>query len=111
MSGRGADRRYTVLPRANTIASLARLINPGPRVSKVLPKTLLKYAVGLGLLAWVIAKNWQPSDTGPGLRDALARPIQVLPFALAGLFTGLSAFLTFVRWYLLVRAQELPFTL
>lgn len=80
-------------------------------MSKALPKTLLKYAVGLGLLAWVIAKNWQPSDTGPGLKDALARPIQVLPFALAGLFTGLSAFLTFVRWYLLVRAQDLPFTL
>jgi uncharacterized membrane protein YbhN (UPF0104 family) len=80
-------------------------------VTKALAKTLLKYALGLGLLAWVITNNWQPSETGPGLRDALARPIRILPFALAGLFTGLSALLTFVRWYLLVRAQELPFTL
>jgi len=80
-------------------------------VSKALAKTLLKYTIGLGLLAWVISKNWHSSDAGPGLRDALAGPVRLLPFALAGLFTGLSAFLTFVRWYLLVRAQELPFTL
>src|SRR5205823_8254260 len=93
------------------IAASATLIVPGPRVTKALAKTLLKYTVGLGLLAWVIANNWQSSDAGPGLREALARPIRFLPFALAGLFIGLSALVTFVRWYLLVRAQELPFTL
>ena len=80
-------------------------------MTKALAKTLLKYTIGLGLLAWVIANNWQSSDAGPGLREALARPIRLLPFALAGLFIGLSALVTFVRWYLLVRAQELPFTL
>jgi len=80
-------------------------------VSKALAKTLLKYSIGFGLLAWVIYSNWQTTESGPGLRDALARPIRILPFALAGLFTGLSALVTFSRWYLLVRAQELPFTL
>ena len=80
-------------------------------MTKALAKTLLKYTIGLGLLAWVIANNWQSSDAGPGLREALARPIRFLSFAVAGLFIGLSALVTFVRWYLLVRAQELPFTL
>jgi uncharacterized protein (TIRG00374 family) len=80
-------------------------------VNKALVKALLKYALGLGLLGWVVYKNWQSTESGPGLQEALGNPIRILPFALAGLFTGLSAFVTFVRWYLLVRAQELPFTL
>jgi glycosyltransferase 2 family protein len=71
----------------------------------------LKCALGLGLLSYVIARNWRPAGGGPGLADALDRPLEVVPFAVAGLFTAFSALVTFVRWYLLVRAQDLPFTL
>jgi uncharacterized membrane protein YbhN (UPF0104 family) len=80
-------------------------------VSKALAKTLLKYSIGFGLLAWVIYSNWETSSSGPGLRDALARPLRITSFALAGLCTGMSALVTFSRWYVLVRAQDLPFTL
>jgi hypothetical protein len=72
---------------------------------------LFKYALGLGLLAWVVYRNWDPPDGSAGLRDALGRPIQWGPFAVAGLFAAAAAFLTFVRWWMLVRAQKLDFRL
>jgi glycosyltransferase 2 family protein len=74
-------------------------------VGKKLLITLLKYALGLGLLAWVIYRERS------GLAKALSGPIQVGPFLLAGLILACCVFLTYVRWYVLVRAQELPFTL
>ncbi|MCS6850404.1 MAG: flippase-like domain-containing protein [Gemmataceae bacterium] len=66
--------------------------------------TAAKYAVGLGLLSWVVAKNWH------GLEEAFQRPIHWGPFALALTLFSLAVALTFVRWFVLVRAQELPFT-
>lgn len=74
-------------------------------------KALLKYSLGLGLLAYVIIRNWEPSNGSPGLAGALARPIQLVPLILAALALLASSLLTFVRWYVLVRAQDLPFTL
>jgi glycosyltransferase 2 family protein len=110
VSAGAANPLDSLRPRQHN-CTVATLIDLGPRVSKTLAKTLLKYAIGLGLLAWVISKNWNSTEAGPGLREALAGPIRLLPFAAAGLVTGVSAFLTFVRWYVLVRAVELPFTL
>jgi uncharacterized protein (TIRG00374 family) len=72
---------------------------------------LLKYGLGIGLLAWVIWVNWSPTDESPGLRSALEHPINVAPFVLAAVICLLSILLTFIRWYVLVRAQGLPFTL
>src|SRR5947207_14261894 len=60
-----------------------------------------KYGLGLGLLVWVIWNNWN------GIADALSRPLQFTPLVL-GIFVYLSAvLLTFVRWYVLVRARDL----
>jgi uncharacterized membrane protein YbhN (UPF0104 family) len=76
--------------------------------------TLAKYGLGLGLLAYVIYANWHvPTADGKdlGLAGALERPIRWAPMALAGCICTLSVLLTFVRWYVLVRAQDLPFTL
>ncbi len=81
----------------------------GRRVKKSLWMTVFKYALGLGLLAWVVYRNWDPADGSAGLKDAFARPVQWLPFAVAGLFAAAAAFLTFVRWWMLVRAQGLDF--
>lgn len=67
---------------------------------------LAKYAIGLSLLAYVVATNW-PGENGLGA--ALARPIQWLPFAAAGMLLGAAALLTFCRWWMLVRALGMEF--
>src|SRR5713101_4426228 len=76
----------------------------------------LKYGLGFGLLSWVIWKNWAPAN-GQGLQAVGQRlfvegePIHYGPLILAiGIYLA-GVLLTFFRWYILVRAQELPFTL
>jgi uncharacterized membrane protein YbhN (UPF0104 family) len=71
----------------------------------------LKYGLGLGLLAWVVWSHWAPADGTPGLADALQRDIHFTPLLLAGVICLASVLLTFVRWFVLVRALGLPFTL
>lgn len=72
-----------------------------------------KYGLGIVLLAYVVWRNWRPApgSGGVGLADALQRPFQITPFVFANLIFTVSLFLTFVRWYVLVRAQDLPFTM
>lgn len=70
----------------------------------------LKYALGLGLLAWVIATNWETEDGTGGLSSLIRNPIHFGPLVLAMLICAASVILTFLRWYLLVRVQSLPFT-
>jgi uncharacterized protein (TIRG00374 family) len=83
---------------------------------KQLIVTLLKYGLGIGLLAWVIWSYWEPTPGGPGqepvpgLREALEKPIHFLPFAVSLLLYLVGILITFYRWYILVRAQDLPFT-
>jgi uncharacterized protein (TIRG00374 family) len=75
-----------------------------------------KYLLGIVLLAAVIWWNWSPAP-GKGLAPIWQRhfvegqPIHWLAFMLAGCFCAFAVLLTFVRWYLLVRAVKLPFTL
>jgi uncharacterized protein (TIRG00374 family) len=69
-----------------------------------------KYVLGLSVLFWVIWHNWNPSE-GPGLSQALQNPIQVGPLVACALVYLLGVLLTFFRWYILVRAQDLPLTL
>jgi uncharacterized protein (TIRG00374 family) len=75
----------------------------------------LKYGFGLGVLTWVIWKNWAP-EGGEGLQAVVQRhfiegkPIHYVPFICAILIYLVGVILTFFRWYILVRAQELPFT-
>jgi uncharacterized membrane protein YbhN (UPF0104 family) len=73
----------------------------------------LKYVVGFGLLAYVISKYWGPNEkTGaPGLEQLLERPIAVEWLAAAAGLIAIAASLQLFRWYLLVRALDLPFTL
>jgi uncharacterized protein (TIRG00374 family) len=68
------------------------------------------YALGLGILAGLVWWNWDPGN-GQGLKDALSKPFQIGPLiiAAAAVFIGIS--LSFIRWYLLVRALGLPFRL
>jgi glycosyltransferase 2 family protein len=64
---------------------------------------VLQYALGIGVLAGGIWLN------RASLREALSNPLQPGPLvmALGALMVGL--FLTFLRWFILVRAQSLPF--
>jgi glycosyltransferase 2 family protein len=80
-------------------------------LSASLAKSILKYALGLALLAYVIVRNWAPAGAGPGLAEAFRRPVRLLAVLLAALFLAATALITFVRWYLLVRAQKVPITL
>jgi uncharacterized protein (TIRG00374 family) len=86
-----------------------------PRQERVVTKrtafNLFKYALAFGLLGWVVY------DQRHGLGDVWQRhavegqPVNGL-FLLAGLLAYEAAvLLTIVRWYVLVRAQGLPFRL
>lgn len=70
-----------------------------------------KYGLGFGLLAWVIAKNWAP-EGGHGLQEVWENPqqLQPIPILIATLLLVAGVVLTFIRWFLLVRAQDLPLT-
>ena len=86
------------------------------RASYLLTKTtlgsiILKYGLGLGLLAYVIIKHWHGEGSVPGLSDVLDRPIHVGPLFLAASIALAGLLITFFRWYLLVRAVGLPFKL
>ncbi len=76
---------------------------------------LFKYLLAFGLLAWVITSNWDP-PAGNGLKHIYERhfvqgvPIAYGFFLLAILLTAVAVSTSFVRWYILVRALDLPFT-
>ena len=72
----------------------------------------LKYVVGFGLLGYVIYKYWGPNkQTGaPGLEQLLSGPIEFEWLVFATLLAAGAAALQLYRWYLLVRALDLPFT-
>lgn len=77
--------------------------------------TLIRYGIGLALLAFVIWRHWEPAEgsTGVGLKDVFRadRDIRWWLYGLAACVSCVNIAITFIRWYLLVRAQDLPFTL
>jgi uncharacterized protein (TIRG00374 family) len=82
-------------------------------VKRSILRTVGKYAFGFGLLAVVMWWYWAPTAKSPGLGVILSHPEQWRwePLALAiGLCTA-AMLLSFVRWYFLVRALDLPFTM
>jgi uncharacterized protein (TIRG00374 family) len=66
---------------------------------------LIKYGIGVGLLGFMAWKNWD------NLSKVSERTFHPGPLAVAFALTMTGIFLTFVRWYILVRAVGLPFTL
>lgn len=75
---------------------------------------LAKYGIGLGLLAWVVAGHWHlrtPDGQDVGLAAALSRPVHGSVLVAAVAMTVTCLCVTVLRWFMLVRAQELPFTL
>lgn len=78
---------------------------------------VLKYVLAIGLLTFVVVRNWGEPDDGKGLAFVWQKhvvehePTHWDLLALAFLCLAVGDMLTFVRWYVLVRAQGLPFTL
>jgi glycosyltransferase 2 family protein len=129
-AGNWKDRLYSSLRLVNGVAK--SLIAFYRRYTLV-----IQYAIGFGLLALVIywqggGKLGKPNDqqkalsllagaavdvkaqqdgATPGLLEILSRPINLWPLALACVLWCICLLITFVRWYILVRAQDLPFTL
>jgi uncharacterized protein (TIRG00374 family) len=70
----------------------------------------LKYAVGLGLLAWVGYRNWDAMHDGQqvGLSVILERSMNIRALTLGLAICAVAVGMTFVRWYVLVVAQGLP---
>jgi uncharacterized protein (TIRG00374 family) len=92
-------------------------------VTKRLIVNLCKYLLALGLLAWVVWVNWDPSQgqdpskpPAQGLKQVWEKhfvqgqPIHYQFLALAAGLYAVSLIITMLRWYFLVRAQDLPFT-
>jgi uncharacterized membrane protein YbhN (UPF0104 family) len=73
-----------------------------------------KYGLAVGLLAYVVYKNWAP-EGGKGLAYvwqryvAESQPIHAGFLAAAFVLYAAALLLTLFRWYILVRAQDLPF--
>ena len=97
-------------------------------------KSPIKYIVGFALLAFVIGTNWKDKyedrkdaatgevlhdpdtneplkDRIPGLESLLKRTPDFPMFAIAGLLAAGAIGSQYFRWYGLVRALDLPFTL
>lgn len=73
-------------------------------MSKSAMKGLIKYAIALVLLVFVVAMNWS------GLKEMFSREPHLAPFFAALAIAVGCASIQFYRWYLLVRALDLPFT-
>ena len=78
--------------------------------------TMGKYVLALGVLSYVVYANWAP-ESGGGLADVWnnhvveGQPIHGSYLILALVLHAFSMTTTLLRWYLLVRAQDLPFTI
>jgi uncharacterized protein (TIRG00374 family) len=94
-----------MLKHSDVMSGVAKSLQEGIVKKKQLAVALLKYGLGLGLLAWVVWKYWD------GLKEAWQHDIQLEPFLLATGAFLIGLLITYYRWYVLVRAQDLPFTL
>lgn len=78
---------------------------------------LLKYGLGFGVLALVLRQNWDPKYDpdnkllSPGIEGLLVQTPDYAAFAALALIAMICMSIQFARWYLLVRALDLPFTL
>lgn len=73
--------------------------------------TAAQYLLALGVLFFVVYANWEPSDGRGGLRDVWHQPIHGTYLVLAFVLHVASLTTILFRWYFLVRAQDLPFTI
>lgn len=71
---------------------------------------LLKYGIGFGLLGYILWKYWEPQGNSPGIKGLLEQTPDLAAFAGLAVLMMICTSIQFVRWYILVRALDLPFT-
>jgi glycosyltransferase 2 family protein len=85
-------------------------------------KNVLKCTLGVVVLAYVIGANWEPKfqrnpegeivkEISPGIGKLLTQSPNYSYLALTGLLGAGIISCQIIRWYLLVRAVDLPFTI
>jgi glycosyltransferase 2 family protein len=76
-------------------------------------RTIILYSIGIAALIFVVWWNWYPSPDGrsPGIATLLSKEIHWASLLIGAALFLPGLLLQFVRWHLLVRAQNLPFTL
>ncbi|MBA4191911.1 MAG: hypothetical protein C0467_28360 [Planctomycetaceae bacterium] len=72
---------------------------------------LAKYGIGFGLLAYILRANWDPKGTSPGISGLLQQTPDFLAFFALVALASACVSIQFVRWYVLVRGLDLPFTI
>lgn len=72
---------------------------------------LAKYGIGFGLLAYILRQNWDPKGTSPGISGLLEQTPNLLAFLALALLAVACVSIQFIRWYILVRGLNLPFTI
>lgn len=80
---------------------------------------LLKYGIGFGLLGYILWENWNPRfsveipprELSPGISGLLKQSPDFSAFATLAILACFVVAIQFVRWYLLVRALDLPFSI
>ncbi|WP_439623175.1 lysylphosphatidylglycerol synthase transmembrane domain-containing protein [Gemmata sp.] len=73
-------------------------------------KGLAKYGIGIGLLAYILRTNWDPKGTSPGISGLVQQTPDALAFLALALIAIACVCVQFYRWFVLVRALDLPFT-
>jgi uncharacterized protein (TIRG00374 family) len=74
-------------------------------------KAGLKYGIGFGLLAYVINKYWAPNGNNPGIQGLLQQTPNYINLVAILAMVTITTSIQFTRWFLLVRALDLPFTI
>jgi uncharacterized protein (TIRG00374 family) len=74
-------------------------------------QTALKYGIGFGLLAFILNKYWAPNGKNPGIQGLLQQTPDLVNFFAILLMVTVTTSIQFTRWFLLVRALDLPFTI
>lgn len=88
------------MPRAPTKGRSLSTLRFHPAI-----KSVARLLIPIGILWWLVYWNWDQ------VRELAQQEKDWRLFAAAFLICGMAAVLTFVRWYLLVWAQQLPFRL
>lgn len=72
---------------------------------------VLKTGFGLGLLAYMVSLYWESQGDNPGIKDLLQSTPDYSLLAFTFSLTLITLTCQILRWYILVRALGLPFTL
>ena len=99
----------TVKPERSKDFSIPR--TRGTRIGKSFVTGFVKVAIGAAALAYILIKYWEPANGAVGIKKLLSLTPNYGYLAAIVLLAATVVTCQIVRWYLLVRALDLPFTI